>query len=97
MTPQQTLNEAMQRMQAGEKLSYTDKEVELIMLGWKSELQKAVAAEREACKAIAVSEQKTMCEIALSHPDGSASRDRLFARARSAESIAQAIGARVAT
>ena len=51
----------------------------------------AVAAEREACKSIAIAEQKTMCEIALSHPDGSASRDRLFARARSAESIAQEI------
>ena len=43
---------AMKRMQAGEKLSYTDKEVELIMLGWQSELQKAVAAEREACAVV---------------------------------------------
>ena len=46
------MSDAMKRMQAGEKLSYTDKEVELIMLGWQSELQKAVAAEREACAAL---------------------------------------------
>lgn len=44
--------ETLKRMQKGEKLSYTDKEVELIMLGWQSELQKAVAAEREACALI---------------------------------------------
>lgn len=45
--------ETRKRMQKGEKLSYTDKEVELIMLGWQSELQKAVAAGREACAKLA--------------------------------------------
>ena len=49
MTSDEILTDAMHRMQAGEKLTYTDKEVELIMLGWQAELQKAVAAERDAC------------------------------------------------
>ncbi len=49
MNTTEILTDAMRRMQAGEKLTYTDKEVELIMLGWHAELQKAAAAEREAC------------------------------------------------
>ena len=49
MNTTEILTDAMRRMQAGEKITYTDKEVELIMLGWQAELQKAVAAEREAC------------------------------------------------
>ena len=49
---QEAVADAMKRMQAGEKLSYTDKDVELIMLGWQSELQKAVDAERDACALI---------------------------------------------
>lgn len=52
MTREEILTDAMRRMQAGEKLTYTDKDVELIMLGWQAELQKAVAAEREACAAL---------------------------------------------
>ena len=55
MTREEILTDAMRRMQAGEKLTYTDKEVELIMLGWHAELQKAVAAEREACEERVVS------------------------------------------
>lgn len=53
MTQDKILTDAMRRIQGGEKLTYTDKEVELIMLGWQAELQKAVAAEREACALIA--------------------------------------------
>jgi hypothetical protein len=42
------VSNAMRRMQAGEKLTYTDKEVELIMLGWQAEFDKAKAARIEA-------------------------------------------------
>ena len=52
MTRHEILTDAMRRMQAREKLTYTDKEVELIMLGWQAELRKAVAAEREACAVV---------------------------------------------
>lgn len=48
MTPDKILTDAMRRIQGGEKLTYTDKEVELIMLGWQSELDKANAARIEA-------------------------------------------------
>lgn len=36
MTPDKILTDAMRRIQGGEKLTYTDKEVELIMLGWQA-------------------------------------------------------------
>ncbi len=51
------VSNAMRRIQAREKLTYTDKEVELIMLGWQAEFDKAKAAiieaqtENEALKA----------------------------------------------
>lgn len=69
MTREEILTDAMRRMQAGEKLTYTDKDVELIMLGWQAELQKAVAAEREACmlvrEKLPVPESCTSVERAL--------------------------------
>lgn len=42
------VSNAMRRIQAREKLTYTDKEVELIMLGWQAEFDKAKAARIEA-------------------------------------------------
>lgn len=63
---EEAVADAMKRMQAGEKLSYTDKDVELIMLGWKSELQKAVAAEREACAELMERQHTWITNVAAS-------------------------------
>jgi hypothetical protein len=47
------VSNAMRRIQAREKLTYTDKEVELIMLGWQAELFQANAARMEAQQRLA--------------------------------------------
>ena len=56
-------------------------------------LQSAVEREREQCGAIAEAAAQTMAAIGKTHPENSPERDRCFARAREATSIAAAIRA----
>jgi hypothetical protein len=58
------------------------------------DLREFRATEREACAEIADQCAREMLTIANSHPEGSESRDRCFARAREAERIAILIRAR---
>ncbi len=66
MTPDKILTDAMRRIQGGEKLTYTDKEVELIMLGWQAEFDKANAARIAAQQRLA-DMQELAAKAGLSH------------------------------
>ena len=66
MTPDKILTDAMRRIQGGDQLTYTDKEVELIMLGWQAEFDKANAARIAAQQRLA-DMQELAAKAGLAH------------------------------